>query len=482
MTSPRDVDLIIRHAHLITVDDNETIIQDGALAISAGAIVGVGADPDIIKNFVARQQIDAMGAPVHPGLVESHLHCSYQLFRGALPDQLREEDAFREFEGHFYRNVDDDDEYSSAVMAGMEMIRHGTTAFLEPGTVLEVESAARAAELVGIRAVLADSFIWDNPEGLAMGKNANPARNTSMIPRAASDRASVRARLGRILARNDDVDALVTGHVALLGLGTASTELMLEAKAIATAAGVVLNFHQSYSAADTARDYDRLGAHPISALRDLGIVDAMTTMAHVNHITDDEFAAIVDSRAAVAWAPGASMMWGHGSTIEGRHAELHRSGATIALGSDSPNWSNSLDLMRQANLAVLTAREAHRDRSYLVAEDGLQMATRGGARALGLESRIGSLEVGKRADLVIHSLRRPELLPLTDPVRNLLYSAGSSTVDTVIVDGRVVLRGGEFVDLDEQEQLVRASQRSRALLSRMGYTVEPNLRGGRSRS
>lgn len=474
MSAPEPADLVVRHGHVLTMDDAGTVIPDGAVAVRDGEILAVGPDEAVVARFAAAEVVDAGGAPVHPGLVEAHLHCSYQLFRGALPDHLREEDAFREFEGHFYRNVDDEDEHLSTVLAGLELLRHGTTAFLEPGTVLEVDAAVRGAELTGIRAVLADSFIWDDPEGLAMGKTSSPERNTSMIPRAASDRASVRARLGRILSRNADPRALVTGHVAVLGLGTASTELMLEAKRVADEAGVVLNFHQSYSPSDTARDRGRLGAHPIVALRDLGIVDARTTMAHVNHVTDEEFATLVETGAAVAWAPAASMMWGHGSTIDGRHAELHRAGGTVALGSDSPNWSNVLDTFRQASLAVLTAREAHRDRGYLVAEDGLWMATRGGARALGLEARIGRLEPGYRADLVVHTLARPELLPLTDPVRNLVYSAGSSTVDTVVVDGRVVLRHGEFPHLDERQLLARAGERSARLLDRMGYRVGPN--------
>ncbi|MDO7881167.1 amidohydrolase family protein [Salinibacterium soli] len=461
------------------MDDERSIIPDAAIAIVDGAIVDLGPDADVVARWGATEVIDAAGAPVHPGLVEAHLHCSYQLFRGALPDQLQEEDAFREFEGHFYRAVDDEDEHASAVIAALEMIRHGTTAFLEPGTVLEVEAAATAAELVGIRAVLADSFIWDDPEGLAMGKNAHPERNTSMIPRAASDRASVRSRLGRMAVRQSPPGSLVTGHVAVLGLGTASTELMIEAKRVADDAGVVLNFHQSYSPGDTARDHQRLGAHPIVALRDLGVVDRSTTMAHVNHVSDAEFHALVESGATVAWAPAASMMWGHGSTLDGRHAELHRAGASVALGSDSPNWSNSLDLFRQASLAVLTARESHRDRTYLVAEDGFAMATRGGARAAGISDRAGSIEIGKRADLVVHSLRRPELLPLTDPVRNLVYSAGSSTVDTVVIEGRVVLRGGMFPHLDEEALLRRASERSVGLLRRMGYTVGPNDLGRR---
>lgn len=474
MSEPEPADLVVRHGHVVTMDDAGTVIPDGAVAVRDGEILAVGPDASIAARYAAPEVVDAGGAPVHPGLVEAHLHCSYQLFRGALPDHLREEDAFREFEGHFYRTVDDEDEHLSTVLAGLELLRHGTTAFLEPGTVLEVDAAVRGAELTGIRAVLADSFIWDDPEGLAMGKTSHPERNTSMIPRAASDRASVRARLGRILPRNADPRALVTGHVAVLGLGTASTELLLEAKRVADAAGVVLNFHQSYSPSDTARDRERLGAHPIVALRDLGVVDSRTTMAHVNHVTDEEFAVLVETGAAVAWAPAASMMWGHGSTIDGRHAELHRAGGTVALGSDSPNWSNVLDTFRQASLAVLTAREAHRDRGYLVAEDGLWMATRGGARALGLEDRIGRLAPGYRADLVVHTLARPELLPLTDPVRNLVYSAGSSTVDTVVVDGRVVLRHGEFPHLDERQLLARAGERSARLLDRMGYRVGPN--------
>src|SRR5690606_20878851 len=114
---------------------------------------------------------------------------------------------------------------------------------------------------------------------------------------AASDRASVRSRLGRILVRDGGPRPLVTGHIAVLGLGTASTDLMLEAKRVATEASVVLNFHQSYSPGDTARDHERLGVHPIAALRDLGIVDATTTMAHVNHVTETEFRALVESGA-----------------------------------------------------------------------------------------------------------------------------------------------------------------------------------------
>lgn len=462
------VDLLVRHGCLITMSDARAVLPDGAVAITNGVIVDVGTDADLSRRYSAAQELDAGGAPVHPGLVEAHLHCSYQLFRSAMPDSLAEDHAFGRVESRFYQEVDDDDEHASTLLAALEMIRHGTTAFLEPGTVLTPDAAAAAAETVGIRAVLGDPFIWDDPEGLAMGKIDTPRRNTSVIPRVSSDRTSVLGRLGAQLHRNRP-DALVTGHIAVLGLGTASIDLLREAKALANEAGVVLNLHQSYSPADTARDRLRYGREPIVALTEMGIIDRTTTMAHVNHVSRGELDAIAAVGASVAWAPAASMMWGHGSTLAGHHAALHRRRANVALGSDSSNWSNRLDLFHQATLAVLTAREGAKDRTALNAEDAMWMATRAGARALGLEGRIGSIEIGKRADIVIHSLRRPELHPLTDPVRSLIHSAGSATVDSVIVDGRIVLRRGRFDGLDEEAILDRASRRSRALLTRMGY-------------
>jgi cytosine/adenosine deaminase-related metal-dependent hydrolase len=168
------------------------------------------------------------------------------------------------------------------------------------------------------------------------------------------------------------------------------------------------------------------------------------------------------------------MMWGHGGCIHGRHAEIWRRGGNIGLGSDSANWSNDFDLFRQANLAVLTARDSHGDRTYLVAEDGMRMATRGGARAAGLEDRIGSIELGKRADIVIHTLARPEMIPTTNMMRNLIYSSRSKSVRTVIVNGRIVLEDGGFVGLDEAETLADINEAAMALLSRMGRPIEPN--------
>lgn len=417
---PRPCDLLIRHAWLITMDDQGSVFPDGAVAVGGNRILAVGEDADIAKAYAAPRTIDVEGAPVHPGFVECHLHASFQIFRGALPDQLVESDA----------------------------------------------------------------FIWDQPQGFAQGMLESPAAGCSAcevqarvrteILRAPRSRAEALERMGGELARNADPDALVSGHVAILGLGTASEELMMEAKAVADRAGVTLNLHQSYSPADTEADRRRFGKDPLVHLAETGFLARNVTFGHANHMTDAECEVLIDRGTSIAWAPAASMMWGHGGAFHGRHAELWRRGANIALGSDSANWSNDFDLWRQANLAVMAAREAHGDRRYLIAEDGIAMATRAGARAAGLEEQIGSLEPGKRADLVVHTLDRPEMVPTTDMVRNLFYASRSKSVHTVVIDGRIVLEEGRFVALDERRLLAEVRRASAGLFRRMGVSAEQN--------
>ena len=476
-------DLIIRHGYLITMDGARRLIEDGAVAIGGGKILAVGPDGEVAARYAAAREIDAEGAPVHPGFIECHMHASFQLYRGTLPDHLAESDAFDTVEAHFYNNVTDEEEYLSVLLSAMEMVRNGTTCFLEAGTILTPDAAARAAEFVGIRAILADPFIWDQPQGFAQGKVetkeeckacASHGRVKQELARAPKTKAEALARMGHELRRNSVEDALVTGHVAILGLGTATEDLMMQAKACADRAGVVLNLHQSYSPADTEADRGRFGKDPLLHLAEIGFLDHNITFGHGNHFTDAECEAFIDKGASIAWAPAASMMWGHGSTVHGRHAELYRRGGNIALGSDSANWSNDFDLWRQASLAVMSAREAHEDRTYLVAEDGIEMATLGGARATGMTDRIGSIEVGKYADLVIHTLDRPELVPVTNMIRGLFYASRSKSVHTVIINGKVVLEEGEFPAFRERELLREIGRASADLLKRMGVAVEPN--------
>lgn len=474
---PSPVDVLIRHTHVITMDDAGTRIHDGAVAVTGSRISHVGTDADVGARVVAARTIDARGGPVHPGLVETHLHASFQSIRGVHLEDTVEDDILDAFYLPWFNVVTSEEEELACQLAALEMIRNGTTCFLEAGTVLDTDAAARAASSVGIRAVLADPFVWDQPTSIAQGKVARVSTDRVEHPRverAPRDLGDALAVLGGELRRNVDPDALVTGHVALNGLGTASETLLVEAKRVARDAGVAMSMHHAYSPADTAADRARYGRDPLVHLAELGILDGRTTLGHANHLTDTEVDLVVETGVNLAWAPAASMLWGHGGTLHGRHAEIWRRGGNVGLGSDSANWSNDFDLFKQAMLALLTARDVHQDRTYLVADDVLRMATRGGARAVGLQDQIGSIEVGKKADLVLHTLDRPELRPVTDMVRNLVHAARSKSVRTVVVNGRVVLDDGIFPHLDEPEMLARIDESAQVMLRRMGQRALPD--------
>ncbi len=471
------IDLLVRHGYLISMDKANRVFKDGAVAVAGRDIVAAGEDAAIAARYKARRTLDAGGAPVHPGLIECHLHASTLTLRGALADQIKEDDLFDTFDCPYYNTVTEEEEYLGVLLTAIELIRNGTTCFMEAGTVLEPMAVVRAARQVGIRALVGDAFLWDRPEGFVQGLDT-PDKRAGHVPqritRAPKNREEALARMGGVLKLNADPEALVTGHLAVLGLGTASDELLLEAKRQADAARTVVNMHQSYSPADVEADRARFGKDPLVHLAEIGFLSRNVTMAHTNHLTDAECEAILERGTSLAKAPAASMIWGHGGCIHGRHAELWRRGANVCLGSDSGNWSNDFDLFKQANLAALTAREAHMDRTYLSAEDVFEMATTAGARAIGLEDRVGSLEAGKRADIVIHTLNRPELLPLTDMMRNLVHSSGSKSVHTVIVDGQVILEKGRFVKLDEERLLAQIDRGTQKMLQRVGFPVVPN--------
>jgi len=273
--------------------------------------------------------------------------------------------------------------------------------------------------------------------------------------------------LGNELKRNADPDALVQAHVALRGLASSTDELQLAAKAVADEAGVVLNQHQSFNEFDVRDDDERFGKHAMVHFHEIGALGPNCTWSHMNIVRDDELSPVIDSGMTPVWCPSASMYLGVGATFRGRHSELHHDGVPIALGSDSANSCGRFDVADQGYLAVLTAREKTSSLA-LYPEDALDMMTRNGARAVGMADRIGSLEVGKRADVVIHRNDVPEAHPALDRIRQLVFSTRASSVAHVIVDGRVIVEDGHSTMVDEEEVYARADAAARRVVDRIG--------------
>jgi len=463
---PQPVDLLIRNAYVVTMDPTRRVFADGAVAISDHCIVDIGATTTLAPKFIPTRTIDAAGGLVHPGFVECHTHATYHIERGAFGDTISYEELTPWFDVPYLNAVDDDAENAAAMLSSLEMVGNGTTCFLEAGTAYEPSAVADAANAVGIRGLVADPWLWDVSDN-SDGYNALPLSRAPV----STDRAL--ALLGKELQRNSHPDALVGAHVAIQGMGTASDELEIAAKQTADAAGTILNQHQSYYQVDVETDDRRYGKHALVHLGEIGVLGQNCTFAHMNMIRDDEVDLILQSGLSMVWCPAGSMLWGVGGTMTGRHAELYKRGVNVALGSDSANWSNSFDLGIQGYLAVLTARERYSDRTVLVAEDALAMATVNGARAAGLNDRIGSLEVGKRADLVIRANDVPEAFPLTDPVSNLVFSARSKTVHTVVIDGRIVFEGRQSTMVDREEVFAAVQTSVARVFDRMGYRFDP---------
>jgi len=461
--APEPVDLLIRDAWLITMDAERHIFTDGAIAVRGHTIVAVGPGREVIPAFTASRTISAKGAAVHPGFIECHNHATIHTARGAISDTISWGDVSGDFYVPYWNTVTDEEEHAGTLLACLEMIRNGTTTFLESGTALEPDVVARAATAVGIRTLIGDPFLWD-----VGGFHADAPE----VKRAPADTERALRLLGGQLWRNEDPDALVRGHIAIVGMGSASDTLEIAAKAAADRAGVVLNQHQSYCEADAADDDARWGRHPLVHLEEIGVLGRNAMFAHMNILRDNEVDPIIRSGMAISWNAPASMMWGIGGATTGRHAELYRAGVTVGLGSDSSNWANSFDIGRAAVTAILAARDGRRDRSILVAEDGLTMATINGAKAICMDTMIGSLEVGKRADLVIRTDDLPEAHPTTDRIAAILYATGSKSVDTVVIDGRVVLEGGVPTLVDAEAVYRGVDEAATAVLGRMGYRKE----------
>lgn len=454
---PEPCDLLVTGAHVFSMDDQRRVYPAGAIAIDGGRIAAVGPQRLIADRYAPRRTLDARGGVVHPGFVETHVHVM-NTARGAASDTLALGPGMG-LNRRWWGVVEDEDEHAATLLTAAEMLVNGTTCFMEAGTVHTPDAAAEAMRALGIRGLLGDPFLWDRGEETPGEEN----------PRAPRSLERSLERLGGQLARNDDPDALVRGYVAVFGYGTASDELLHAAKAVADRAGVVLTQHQSFGAPDVAADAHLRGDRPLLHLEDAGLLGPNCTFSHMNLLAAEEQDAVARSGMAVAWCPSCALSWGTGAAATGNHAELHRRGVPVGLASDGATSSCRYDIGLQGLLALLSTRERSGDRTALGAADVLELATRGGARAAGLDAEIGTLEPGKRADLVIRRPDLPETHPAGDPLQALVYSAGSKSVDTVLVGGRVVVADGRITGIDP-EQLFRLADASAARMrERLGY-------------
>jgi len=454
---PERCDLLIVNAYVLTMDGRRTVFADGAIAIRGSRVAAVGPTRDIKSAWTSPRRIDAKGNVVHPGFIDGHYHAGLHLSRGSITDNPNPPpDEGGPGPGVFTRWINgltEEEEKASALMASVELVKNGFTGFVEAATAFSPDAVSEAVESVGIRCSLSDCMLWDMVGGEPMAAD---------IPRAPCDPARARRELGGQLKRNRDPNALVRGHVALYGLGSASVELMADAKRLADQNATVFHQHQNFMAADADYDAGRFGKPAMVYFAEHGLIGTNSVFTHMNVLTEAEVDAVTDSGMALVWHPGNFMYYAVAQQTRNRFPELHRRGTAIAFGTDVAKvWAFG----ELGFIGYLVSREWG---EYLGSEALLEMFTLGGARAMGLEREIGSLETGKRADLVIRDSGLPDAQPDIDRVKQLMLVSRTKGVDTVICNGEIVLRSGRLTRLDEDDVYARARASARRMGEKLG--------------
>ncbi|MGH7539550.1 MAG: amidohydrolase [Gemmatimonadota bacterium] len=420
------IDTLITGARVVTMDPDARILDEGAVAVADGAIVAVGS-ADELRGLEAAESVDARGLLLMPGLVNAHVHTGDALFRGLVEDLPLEPWLERLWisEREF---VTPENLEIGARLALLEMIRCGTTTALDMFWFPEV--AATAAREAGFRLVTGPIwFDFDGPDGLTADRRAADAR--AWLIRWAGDPLII---------------SCTQPHNHL----TVSPEGLREARALADEFGVLFHTHCSETATEVERTRERFGCTPVEHLHGLGILDGATALAHCVHLTDRDLDLLAASGAAMLHNPLSNLKLGSGIAPVVRLLER---GVPVLIGTDGPVSSNDLDMWTAMRFAGLLQRGAHRNAVITPAFEVVRMVTSAGGAGLGLGDRIGSIEPGKRADLILIDLDRPHLTPMYDVYAHLAYAVGRGDVRSVMADGRWLMRDRELLTLDEERVL-----------------------------
>ena len=455
------VDLLVLGGWLITVDSERRVFRDGALAVRGGKIIDVGQAADLAESYEAERTIDATGRVVTPGLINGHRHL-LTTAKGGLPEGNATLVNLRKFVYPSFSAINEDDMRVYAVHHAAGMLRYGTTLFEEPGCT-NLEAAIDGLAASGIRARIGP-WTWDQlgPAGIV---NVDWLRmdTAACVRRLEEGIETVRA------AGNPRIHDAVT----IEGVGTCSDELKLAAARLAEEADSLCVLHKATSEQEVAREIEVTGHRPVEHMYEIGALNSHVLLNHMTSLENFEVDMLADTGARISQNPSSALKLAKGTTQTGKWPELVKAGVPIALGTDADNASNHHDICRSMYLAALLPRDARRDPNAISAEQAVEMATIGGAKALRLDDSLGSIEIGKEADLVIFDTDDFDWRPLFNPVANLVYGATGHTVDTVIVGGDLLVEGKRLVHIDEDKVRQDAETATRRIFGETGVTPGP---------
>lgn len=439
---------------LITVDRERRVIRDAAVAVREGKFVAVGKSATVQSAWRAERVVEGRGTVGLPGMIDNHLHSSFQLARG-LADESNAQTFLFERMYPYEAVLEEEDVYASVLLAAVEMLRHGVTCYIEPGN-YHPDATVRAVMRCGMRMVLAVSCFDQN-------KAVTGIMPAAMIEDTARCIAKTEALFDRYPGPHR---GRLTVSASFRGMNNSSDELILALKGIAERHCAVLQTHACYSYFTHDASLVQHGRPEIERLEALGVLDERMLILHAGWLEPHELEILVRRKPTLVCCPSSSLHNGYGNLAVGKHPELMALGVNVSLGADHAS-SGTVDLVQEMRLCACGYKELRLNPRVLSPEQAIEMATVNGARGAGLADRLGSVEVGKEADLVLFDARRPEWQPLYNPVSNLVYSATGDTVKHVFVGGEQVVRDGQPTRVDQDEVLREAARASARVASRL---------------
>jgi cytosine/adenosine deaminase-related metal-dependent hydrolase len=435
--------ILIKNGTLVTMNPQRDVLR-GDLWIEGSRIRAVG--PGLQKK--ATSVLDATGRIVLPGFVQTHVHLCQTIMRGAA-DDLALLDWLKQRIWPMEAAHNEQSVRVSAQLGLAELIRGGTTTVLSMETVYRTDVVLEEARQSGLRAIIGKCFM--NVGSGAPKRLLQPARQAFIESEALHKEW------------HDTSDGRIRLALAPRFILSCTEGLLREADALARDWGVLVHTHASENRDEVRWVRQRTGCGNIEAFDRYGMLHDRLCLAHCVWTSAREQRLLSESQAKVLHCPSSNLKLGSGIAPIWK---LHQAGIPISLGADGAACNNNLDMFQEMRLAALLQKSLHGPEA-MPAATILDMATLGGAKALGLEEEIGSLEVGKRADIIMVDLNNIHSTPHADPVSSLVYSAHSSDVETCLVNGRVLMRNRELLTMDRERILQESQKEVQRLAARL---------------
>lgn len=441
------IDTLISGPAIVTVDAQRRVFAEGFIAIDQGVILEVG--PAAAANrYDAAQTIASQGMIAMPGLINCHMHLAQVIMRG-INDNVEVMDKLIRYiwpvQGHF----DEADALASSQLALLEMIKSGTTAFISTGLHPRygIDAIAESIVAAGMRVALS-KYVMD--------LNAYALDQSALHPGMwETGEESLRQTADLIDRWQGAGNGRVQVWYSPRSVGGCSAELLREVSQRAAAAGVGITAHWAEVQNNVDYTLEQYGLLPAHFAHSVGLLGPNVTFAHGICFEAGEIELLAQTGTNIAHCPVTNAKLAMGVA---KVPEMLRVGVNVCLGNDGMPVNNTADMFREMRAMLTMQRNYWGDPTYPTAAEAIEMATINGAKAMMIADQVGSLEAGKRADIILIDTRKPHLYPVHDPVSVIAWAANGSDVDTVLIDGRIVMQGRQVLTLDEQRILDTAAQ------------------------